>query len=1033
MSDRHRDWLFRLAPLLTSVALMPWAALAVDLDADGMDDVWQQRFAAEALAPDVDTDGDGHVNADESTAGTDPFDDSSAFLLADAMPATYTNTTLQWLSEPGKRYLPQISTNLHVWLDREPSLDGTGSALDVVFPGVDVAEYYRIQVSDMDTDADGVSDWAELQAGFSPTQAETTAGIPDLPALSAILTNPTTLRVDVVWGAAYELNLAGQPGAGLLRIVRTGGLRAIAATYTITGRPVQGADYAETFSGQAVFAFGQNEVDLPLTPVADALLEVPEVLTVTLQPGADYALDPAHAGSIRLLDEENGPELLFYTPLATVPGVTSSASGYGTLFLSGDHASARVNVSFSGLVAAQVAAHLHDHHTGAVMESLELGQVINHVWVFPTNGTGSFTSDQALLDAIVAHEVYVNVHSATYPAGEIEGVFQSTDGSITFNPPPPAVPPPAYAGAQFTQDVQRLITQATFGQTDALLTNVTARGISGWIDDQMNTNLTPRTTLIPFVLAADNWLVAQNNARPVPDPAYQPFFQSLIHGWWTLSVHAPDQLRQRVAQALSEIFVVSIQNSTVRNRHYGTAGYWDTLSRHAFGNFRTLLEDVTLHPIMANYLSMVQNEKFDPATGVSPDENYAREVMQLFTIGLVELHPDGSLRLDATNGLPLATYDNTDITELAKVFTGWSYSKTQTGGQASTTNWNNGGTIADNNNFGYRGGASYAQAAFYYPLKMFPAQHETSAKTIVGDIQIPANQSGDLDLDNAMDALFNHPNTPAFIARRLIQRLVMSSPSRGYVYRVAQAFVNDGTGVRGNLGAVVRTILLDPEARTLAVAAQAGYGKMREPLLGMTHILRAFSATSSIPVSVLASVGYASPYAANASLIRFGNSVSGLGQTPLNAPSVFNWWRPDYSAPGPVSAAGLDSPEFEIATETHVFSLASLISSALWTTNGASTIGGFIAQTPPGYAPLQARVITSTAAAQNALTTGGVSGLVDYLNGLLTHQSLSPGARTIIIDALNATTAIDNSTQDNERIKTAVYLILNSPDYVIQR
>lgn len=203
---------------------------------------------------------------------------------------------------------------------------------------------------------------------------------------------------------------------------------------------------------------------------------------------------------------------------------------------------------------------------------------------------------------------------------------------------------------------------------------------------------------------------------------------------------------------------------------------------------------------------------------------------------------DGSLRLDGVSGQPIPTYDNTDITELAKVFTGWSYSKAQAGGQVPTTGnpmtaAGDSGAITDNTNFGYRGGGGYAQAAYYHPLRMFAPQHETSAKTIVRDVLIPANQTGEKDLDDAMDALFNHPNTPSFIARRLIQHLV--NASRGYVYRVAQAFENNGAGTRGDLAAVVRAILLDPEARTLATTTQVGYGKLREPVLMMTHLSRA--------------------------------------------------------------------------------------------------------------------------------------------------------------------------------------------------
>ena len=1025
----------RWAMVAAVVWLLP--ARALDVDADGLDDVWQQLYHAEALVAGDDGDGDGHSNAEESAAGTDPLDAAATFQLAHAQIVGDT-TVLRWTSEAGKRYLPQISSNLVSWVDWEPTLAGTGTELEVIFPSDANMRYYRVRVFDADSDGDQVSDWAELQAGFNPNAAETVVGVNDLAALTALVSTPASVRLEVVQGTAYERNASGQPGPGHLRVVRTGGLAALTVPFTVTGRPIQGEDYQEPVAGPAQLGFGQNTVDFTLTPLADNLLEVPETLTVTLQAGPGYTLDPAASAGIRFLDEENGSEIFFYAPMGAADGATTPGSGYATLFLSPDHGSLRVSVSFSNLVAPQISAHLHHHPTRNIVESLELGQILNHAWTFPENGAGGIPSAQGILDAILGHEIYVNVHSTTYPAGEIEGDFHRADGSTDFTPPPAAAAPPAYTGAQLDQDVQRLIAQATFGQTDTLFATVKTRGLAGWIDDQMNTNLTPRTTLLPFVLAADDWVIEQNNSVNPSNTTFQPFFQSLVHAWWTMAVHARDQLRQRVAFALSEIFVVSLQNSTVRNRHYGTADYWDTLSRNAFGNFRTLLEDVTLHPIMASYLSMVQNEKYNPTTGVSPDENYAREVMQLFSIGLVELHPDGSLRLDGSIGQPIPTYDNTDITELAKVFTGWSFGKAQAGGQAPVSgsplsSASNSGAINDNNVFGYRGGSSYGQAGFYYPLKMFAPQHETSAKTIVRDIVIPANQTGEKDLDDAMDALFNHPNTPSFIARRLIQRLVTSNPSRGYVYRVAQAFANNGSGVRGDLGAMVRAILLDPEARTLATTTQVGYGKMREPVLMMTHLLRALSSSSQIPVSVLASQGYVSPYDANATLLRFGSSVMPLGQTPLNAPSVFNWWHPDYSAPGAVAAAGLASPEFEIATETQMFNVANLFNNMFWGPTGANAVGGFVCEVPPGYNALQARAALSLTASQAALTTGGVNGLLDYLNGLLTQQNLSSGARAILATAVNGAVTITGSTQDNERIKNAVYLLLNSPDYMIQR
>ena len=298
--------------------------------------------------------------------------------------------------------------------------------------------------------------------------------------------------------------------------------------------------------------------------------------------------------------------------------------------------------------------------------------------------------------------------------------------------------------------------------------------------------------------------------------------------WWKISATAPDQLRQRVAFALSEIFVTSDVASSLANQPEALANYYDMLAADAFGNFRQLLQDVTLSPVMGNYLNMLRNAPANAAKGTSADENYAREVMQLFTIGLNLLNPDGSLQLDGT-GQPIPTYTQATIVQTANVLTGWSYFSTAA--KPSFT-----------------GGA----ADWYNPMMLYPAYHDNTQKVIVGNVVVPANEGGAADLKLELDTLFNHQNTGPFICRELIQRLVTSNPSPGYIYRVAQVFAHDSNGTRGNLNAVVKAILLDPEARADSLLTNAGYGKLKEPLLAARSPSTARS-TRWPPTSVSAS------------------------------------------------------------------------------------------------------------------------------------------------------------------------------------
>ena len=415
-------------------------------------------------------------------------------------------------------------------------------------------------------------------------------------------------------------------------------------------------------------------------------------------------------------------------------------------------------------------------------------------------------------------------------------------------PPPPPVPITKAEAVQF-------LNQAGFGALDADAQEVIDLGFDGWIDSQMQK---PVSLQLPHV-----------ESLPPPQFMFQ-LQEDRVDIWFRNVVNGEDQLRQRVAFALSEILVVS-QLGALSQAPYALADYYDVLAQNAFGNYRTLLEEVTLHPAMGVYLSMLGNEKPNPALNIRPDENYARELMQLFSIGLVELNLDGTEKLDAF-GQPIPTYNQAIIEGFAHVYTGWTWAGSPSFEQARGTQQNQ-----------------------VIPMELWPAYHDTGEKLLLNNVTLSAGQTGEQDLDDALDNIFEHPNVGPFLAIRLIQRLVTSNPSPGYVRRVATVFNNNGSGVRGDLGAVVKAILLDPEARPdLAMEID---GKMKEPLLRLTQLFRAYNATS-----------ISGRYPLVASYILFA-------QGPLQSPSVFNFFSPFYAPPGEIRDSGLVAPELGIATE----------------------------------------------------------------------------------------------------------------------
>ncbi|MEQ1842997.1 MAG: DUF1800 family protein, partial [Verrucomicrobiales bacterium] len=338
--------------------------------------------------------------------------------------------------------------------------------------------------------------------------------------------------------------------------------------------------------------------------------------------------------------------------------------------------------------------------------------------------------------------------------------------------------------------------------------------------------------------------------------------------WWTNAATAPDQLRQRVAFALSEILVISDRSGTLQNYPRGVANYYDMLAKQSTGNFRTLLEDVTFNPMMGIWLTMVRSSK------AQPDENYAREVMQLFSIGLEHLNKDGTYKRDA-NGNALPTYTQAEINELARAFTGWTYAGSSSFTWTSSTDQIN-------------------------PLMSFEEQHDRGRKVFLGGATLSAGQTAKQDVRRSLDLIFAHPNVGPFVSKLLIKRLVTSNPSPAYVYRVASKFENNGKGVRGDIGATVKAILLDPEARNPVNTANGG--KLSEPILRLTRLLRALPKPPGDNPPVLGRY-----------LLR--NVSAEFNQSPFQSPTVFNFYHPDYQPPGPLLAAGLSAPEFEITTE----------------------------------------------------------------------------------------------------------------------
>jgi uncharacterized protein (DUF1800 family) len=520
------------------------------------------------------------------------------------------------------------------------------------------------------------------------------------------------------------------------------------------------------------------------------------------------------------------------------------------------------------------------------------------------------------------------------------------------------------ATAIMGDDALRLADQAAFGPTPALVAQISQQG-SVWIDSQIQAPATGYPALAtvspnpavgcPPTLPAGNTCFRDNYSA---FPIQRVFFQNALTG--------SDQLRQRVALAYSQIFVVS---SVQIAPAYALREYQQMLLDDAFVDFRQILQDVTLSPVMGAYLNMANNNKANPAKGISANENYAREVMQLFSIGVNKLNPDGSLVLQS--GAPVPTYDQGTIEGFANLFTGWTYPTAP-------------GAAAKPNNPEYFIGA----------MVPVDANHDTTPKVLLDGKTLAANQTAQADLQQGLDMIFNHPNVGPFIGRQLIQFLVSSNPSPAYVARITAVFDDDGTGTRGNMAAVIKAVLLDPEARGSTIA-DPNYGKLREPVVDVVAVLRALNGSSDGVYPIAA--------------------ANSMGQPLFGPYTVFSFYPPTYPLPG---SSTLLAPQFGILNTATALARLNFLNNLLYSANGIAPAANVPAATGTR---IDLSLYEANAADPNVL--------VSQFDANVLHHTISAGESAAIVPAVNAVAATDGLN----RARAAAYLVLASPRYQITR
>ncbi len=551
-----------------------------------------------------------------------------------------------------------------------------------------------------------------------------------------------------------------------------------------------------------------------------------------------------------------------------------------------------------------------------------------------------------------------------------------------------------------TQAASRFLAHATLGATIEEIQILTNVGYEAWIDEQLNLDPAEYTAQTIDIILELYDACLTNLGEDECNMVFNLNTRMFRYAWWNNTMRSPDKLRHRVALALSEILVIS-DNSELNNYPHGIAYYYDILSQNAFGNYKDLMMDVTLNPSMGFYLSHLNNPKAIVELNIQPDENYAREIMQLFSIGLYELNQDGSRKIDQNSGLWIPTYDNTDIKGLAKVFTGLSGSK-----------W-----ADESDQRPVQFGRNFRRYSLIDPMAMYEEWHEPGPKTIVGDYVINGD-SGMKDIELAIDHLFNHDNVGPFLSYRLIQRLIKSNPSPEYVERISSVFADNGSGVRGDLKAVIKAILLDDEAMQCYWFGDALNGQLRPPILRYTQLLIGLKAETRSDV--------------------FWNSgfffQEFTGQHPMSSPTVFNFYKPDYVPDSEFAYNDIVGPEFQILNSSTASNYVNFMLIALMREYlddryairlpdilNESFLIPYVRENSIYEAKLADPLWMDLAYEPEQL--------VDYLDILLANGQLSVETKTAIINSIIP----DNIFDPLDKANYALFMLMIHPDYVVQK
>ena len=816
----------------------------------------------------------------------------------------------------------------------------------------------------LDTDDDGVSNAAESIAGTDPRNAHSVAAI----SVQRLTNGGVAIAWDSVLGKFYDVLFTDSLRTAIWQTN---------ASFSGTGqRMVSKLSSANSTTPAQFFRLAVRDVDTD----GDGLTDWEEL---------QLGFDPASANTSRYStpDGERVAVLMGGTNLVTISAMDADISerwpdpGLIVIRRRGGVQPLTIRFVVSGSAVRGV------DYTLAEGDTITLSAGAREAWieVWPIADADDTESTETIVMTLLPGEGYQlgsNITAALSLANETE-----------------TTPPPPKAAARF-------LLQAAFGpDADAAddadiipenVEDVMARGFESWIDHQFAQSV---GRLQPFF----EWAEPRSDSLELWGDLKEWAWWNRVMGASKLrpdaTTNAPyDPLRQRVAFALSEIFVVSDRSDDLVSAGLGFVNYYDTILRHTFGNFRDLLHDVTWHPVMGLYLSHLGNKKPDPVKRVYPDENYAREVMQLFSIGLWELHPDGTRRLDE-QGQPIPTYNNRNITEFARVFTGMAFG----GANTEFGTW---------------------PRSFTSPMGAWDEYHDIGAKTLLRGLTLPARTTSPgtnglatrADVDAAIDNLFQHPNVGPFIGRLLIQRLVTSNPSTGYVARVSAAFANNGLAERGDMKAVIKAILLDREARDPAMLAVPIWGRLREPLLRCVNLGRAFNARSEADFYALDTF--------------FMDHI----QEPFKSPSVFNFFLPAYSPPGPITQARGVAPEFQIVNASSVVSAANYFWKAIW--GGMHRWGSARPERNVELNLTQEMLLTVPAAYVNDpfpnIEPMDPDPLLRRLDMVLTGGTLSPAQFQVIREHVDR---VRYPTWDwpKERVRLAIYLVVNSPEFCIQR